>query len=288
VTHVPDHDLDPRVEQRYHEEADLYESAVEPIFQPTLEALLDRASLQPGERVLDVGTGPGLLALLAAERVGPEGSVLGVDVAEGMVRVARERAATLSQITFERRNANALNLPDDSFDAVLSSFALHFTDPNRSLRELYRVLRPNGGRLAFTSPGLNWGPSGEVQTAINTARERYLSPEALEWASEIDHSNKRTIARWALLAPDVFEARLRQLGFGQVLYEKATQPFIFSGPRAVWDWTYAATGLRRFLADWPGERQAAFHDSMTAAVASVLGEGELALQWEVIRLLAVK
>jgi ubiquinone/menaquinone biosynthesis C-methylase UbiE len=266
VTHVPDHDLDPRVEQRYHEEADLYESAVEPIFQPTLEALLDRASLQPGERVLDVGTGPGLLALLAAERVGPEGSVLGVDVAEGMVRVARERAATLSQITFERRNANALNLPDDSFDAVLSSFALHFTDPNRSLRELYRVLRPNGGRLAFTSPGLNWGPSGEVQTAINTAR----------------------VARWALLAPDVFEARLRQLGFGQVLYEKATQPFIFSGPRAVWDWTYAATGLRRFLADWPGERQAAFHDSMTAAVASVLGEGELALQWEVIRLLAVK
>lgn len=283
-----DYDIDPRVERGYHEEADLYEAVVEPVFRPALEDLLDRAHLQPGERVLDVGSGPGLLALLAAERVGPKGHVLGVDVAEGMVRVASERAASLPHITFERADANATHLVDGSFDAALSSFALHFTDPSRSLRELHRVLRSQSGRLLAVLPGLTWGLSEAVAAAISAERARLLPPDAAEWAADVDHTYERAIARWALLSTDVLEARLRQLDFGQIVYQRASFPFAFSGPRAVWEWYYAGVGLRRFLSGWPADRQAAFHAEMSSAVAGVLGDHPLTLEWDVIRLQAAK
>jgi ubiquinone/menaquinone biosynthesis C-methylase UbiE len=116
------------------------------------------ARLEGDHRVLDVGTGTGLVALESATRLGENGSVLGVDLSEGMLAVARARAvraASGPRIEFRSMDAEALELDGDSFDAVLSLFALfHFPNPLAALGEMRRVLRP-GGRLVV---GVGVGP----------------------------------------------------------------------------------------------------------------------------------
>ena len=104
----------------------------------------------PGERVLDVGSGSGVDALLAARAVGPQGRVVGIDLTAEMVGLARDaaRQAKLSNLEFREGQAEALPLADASIDVVLSNNVLNHLviDKPRALAELRRVLRP-GGRL---------------------------------------------------------------------------------------------------------------------------------------------
>ena len=125
----------------------------EPLWQRQLAAahstLLAVAQLVPGERVLDVACGTGLVTVAAARAVGPRGCVLGVDLSGTMIQVARERAAAaaLDQISFARMDAEALSFPDASLDVALCALGLMYPPcPQAALREMRRVLRP-GGRM---------------------------------------------------------------------------------------------------------------------------------------------
>lgn len=103
------------------------------------------AALHSGDRVLDVACGTGVLAREALERVGPSGSVVGLDISAPMLALA-ERLQP--RIHWHRGAAEALDFPDGSFDAVLCQFGLmFFTDKIGALRQMWRVLAP-GGRLA--------------------------------------------------------------------------------------------------------------------------------------------
>jgi SAM-dependent methyltransferase len=132
--------------------AETYERYMVPaLFAPAAEHLLAVASLRPGERVLDVGTGTGIVARLAAPNVAPDGLVTGVDVSPHMLSVARARALDEGlSIEWQEGQAEALPYSDQCFDLVLNQFALmFFADRRTALAEMRRVLVP-GGRVVLS------------------------------------------------------------------------------------------------------------------------------------------
>lgn len=107
--------------------------------------VLAAANVEPGDEVLDVACGTGVLTRSAAEAVGPTGTVTGLDINPGMLAVAQQKAPVL---TFREGRAEALPFDADRFDAVVSQFGLmFFEDRVGAIREMVRVLRP-GGTLA--------------------------------------------------------------------------------------------------------------------------------------------
>ena len=97
---------------------------------PLSEHMVELAGVAPGGRVLDIATGVGEPAVSAARRAGPEGSVLATDLSADMLAHGRQRAEDLglSNITFQEMDAQALDLSEDSFDAVLCRWGLMFVD----------------------------------------------------------------------------------------------------------------------------------------------------------------
>ncbi len=108
------------------------------------------AELNPGEVVLDLGSGGGIDVLLSARRVGPTGKAYGLDMTDEMLELARrnQREAGISNAEFLRGHIEGIPLPDESVDVVISNCVINLsTDKHRVLAEAFRVLRP-GGRLA--------------------------------------------------------------------------------------------------------------------------------------------
>jgi ubiquinone/menaquinone biosynthesis C-methylase UbiE len=127
--------------------AEVYETFFVPaLFQQWTDRVAEAADIRSGERVLDVACGTGVLTRAVAERVGPDGTVVGLDLNEGMLAVAGRKAP---QIEWKHGRAEAPPFDRNSFDAVVSQFGLmFFEDRPTALREMMGVLRP-GGRLAL-------------------------------------------------------------------------------------------------------------------------------------------
>jgi ubiquinone/menaquinone biosynthesis C-methylase UbiE len=108
-----------------------------------LVVLLRPAALRPGERVLDVACGTGVVARLAARRVGPAGTVVGLDVNPGMLAVARATTPPGTVIDWHQAPAHAASLPASAFDVVTCQLGLpFFADQAAALAEMHRVLKP--------------------------------------------------------------------------------------------------------------------------------------------------
>jgi SAM-dependent methyltransferase len=130
--------------------------------EPVAEHVVSLAGLRPGERVVDLATGTGNAALLAA-RIGAV--VTGLDAAPRLIDVARERAAGEGvQASFVVGDVAALPFGDGSFDVALSVFGLIFAaDPSRAFAEMIRVLRADGRALLSV-----WVPAGPIDAMVGT------------------------------------------------------------------------------------------------------------------------
>lgn len=140
----------------YNAAADRYDDPANIFWERLGRSTVERLRLAPGSRVLDVCCGSGASALSAAVLVGPTGSVLGIDLAEKLLELARTKAAErgLKNTQFRLGDMLDLRLPAAHFDAVVCVFGIFFVpDMPAAVRALWHVLRP-GGKLAVTT----WGP----------------------------------------------------------------------------------------------------------------------------------
>jgi len=144
--------LQKRVQRYGWDKAALYyETFWQQQLKPAQDLLLQMASISEGEKVLDVACGTGLVSFRAAEQAGKTGSVLGTDISDRMIEVAKKIAEEkmVSNITFERMDAEQLQLADDSFDVVICALGLMYVpDPSGAINEMLRVLKPGGAMVA--------------------------------------------------------------------------------------------------------------------------------------------
>lgn len=130
------------------------------------------ASLQPGETVLDLGSGGGIDVLLSARRVGPSGKAYGLDMTDEMLALAREnqRRAGVENVEFLKGEIEAIPLPGDAVDVVISNCVINLSaDKRQVLAEAFRVLRP-GGRFAVSDIVVR----GEVPQALRRSVELWI------------------------------------------------------------------------------------------------------------------
>lgn len=174
---------------------------------PAAHALVEAAAVAEGERVIDVACGTGNAAAVAAGR---GASVVGVDAAEGLVRLARE---LVPKAEFVHGDAQALPVPDASFDVALSVFGVIFApDPARAAAELRRVVKP-GGRIALTS----WNPGDTIARAGGLLAAELFPP-------------REDPPRWG--DPAWVTSLLEESGLADVEIDESTLPFGAASPAA--------------------------------------------------------
>ncbi len=140
----------------YNAASDFYDHPANTFWERYGRRTVERLGLAQGERVLDVCCGSGASAIPAAETVGPQGAVTGVDLAENLLELARAKAKHRGLTNTQFQSGDLMNLPfvEGSFDTVICVFGIFFVpDMEAALHEIKRVVR-YGGRVAITT----WGP----------------------------------------------------------------------------------------------------------------------------------
>jgi ubiquinone/menaquinone biosynthesis C-methylase UbiE len=228
---------------------------------PFATALLDAATLQVGEHVLDIPCGTGVVTRLAAERVGPKGAVAGLDVNHAMLAVARSVPSSGSAIEWHEANAESLPLADGSFDVVLSSLGLQFVaDKVSALREMRRVLARDG-RLAIATVG----PTPPLFAILEQALARHLKPEVAAFVRAV----------FSLHEPQELEQLTTGAGFRDVEVRSKALSLTLPGP-AEFLWQYVhSTPLAAAVAQIDDEGRAALERDVVAGWRSFVKDGTL-------------
>jgi ubiquinone/menaquinone biosynthesis C-methylase UbiE len=247
---------------------DLFESGAA----PANRTLLEDAGVSAGHSVLDIGCGTGQPALAAAELAGPRGRVIGIDLAEEMLAVARRRAAELSlkNVEFVECDAESIDFGASSFDAVISRFGLMFLpDVDTTLRRSFDLLRPGGALTAAV-----WGAPPQVpfmSLAFGVAATRL----------ELDSPAAGLPGPFSMANPGGLQEGLRRAGFADVTHKELRLVFTpdSAAEFAEFSWDLLPGRLRGELAARFGDERDP--DTWNAVIAKAsefeTGQGNLAM-----------
>jgi SAM-dependent methyltransferase len=207
----------------YNSASDLFDAPALSFWDRFGRRTVERIALQPGESVLDVCCGSGASALPAAERVGPTGRVLGVDIAERLLALARAKAARrgLRHARFELADMETLDDRFGDFDAVICVFGIFFLpDMAAALRRLWFRVRP-GGTLAVTTWGRGLFEPCSTMFWQAVRRER---PELYKGFNPWDQVD----------SPDGMQALFDEARVGPVAIDAEPAEHPLSGPEDWW------------------------------------------------------
>ena len=223
----PDHPQKAHFSGLFHRASETYDAVGVDFFAPLAGALVDRADLAAGDAVLDLGCGRGAALFAAAEAVGPDGHVLGLDLAPGMVERTARDAADHGLAHVEVRLGDADHPPAGSWDAVIASFVLFFLpDPVATATRIREVLRP-GGRFVVSTFDVADPRWKVVETAVSPF-----------WPPTDEPSHPATKSHFSSTA--AVEELLGDAGFvdvGTVLIEHAN---VYRDVQQWLDWTWSA------------------------------------------------
>jgi ubiquinone/menaquinone biosynthesis C-methylase UbiE len=188
--------------------------------------LVELASISPGGQALDVACGRGAALFAAAERVGPTGHVLGVDISAGMAaRTAEDISARgLSNASTKQMDAEDLKLPDASFDCVVCAFSLQFFPGlARALAEFRRVLKPDGPAAVST-----WG----------------ADDPAWDWYDDLvaKYGAKASLRSQRLDDPEIVANHFASAGFTGIKTTVETTDFVYSDAAEWWNMRWNLSG----------------------------------------------
>lgn len=240
---------------------------------PVSGALLEAVRLQPGERVLDVACGTGVIARLAAELVEPTGSVSGVDVSPDMIDVAKNTPAPAApHIDWHVGDAASLPLPDAAFEAVLCQMGLMFIeDRAAALAEMRRVLAA-GGRVAVNTPGA----IQPVFQLMEQAIVEHIGPELGGFVRAV----------FSMHDPDGLASLLDGTGFTNVSVNVSTATLQLPAPTDFL-WQYInLTPIGLFVAQADEGRQAAMEHQVVESWQPFVVDGRLRVDQPMVIALA--
>ncbi len=226
---------------------------------PLTEKLLELAAPQPGDRVLELGCGPGGVGLAAAERVGAEGEVVLSDIAPEMTSIAAKRAAErgIANVSTRQLDLERVDEPDDSYDVVLCREGLMLVpEPARAAAEINRVLRPEG-RAAVSV----WGPRernpwlGALLDSLGEQLGGTFPPPGIP-------------GPFALADRDRFAAVLSEGGLSAVEVVEVAVPYAAASVDEWWSRVGAMAGpVAKILAAQPDEAVKAIRDRAAEALS---------------------
>jgi ubiquinone/menaquinone biosynthesis C-methylase UbiE len=189
-------------------------------FDPWGRLLLDKLNPEGGQTVLDVACGPGTVTRLAAQRVGPQGSVTGCDLSPAMLELARSKSSleNSAPITYVECPADALGVPNDVIDLVTCQQGLQFfPDRDAALAEMHRVLRP-GGKLGIA-----------VWCSIEDCPPFLALANALEQVLGTEVADTYKGGPWGLADAASLAQLANDAGFTNVEVRKYELPIVFDG-----------------------------------------------------------
>ena len=235
---------------------------------PLATDLVRLAALRPGERVLDVACGTGVVARLASGQVGATGSVAGLDVNPGMLAVARSATPPGIPVEWHEASAEAMPLADASFDVVMCQMGLQFMpDRHAALHEMRRVL-VRGGRLILNLPG----PTPRLFTIMGEALARHIGDEAARFVNRV----------FSLHDTSEIQNLVSGAGFQDVSVQADTRSLRLPAPEEfLWQYLHS-TPLAGAVAQVDDERRGLLERDVVARWQEFVKDGALELQARIV------